>query len=162
MSAQHRLPYVPLAVLFVSILSFVISSSVAIVPLLCQKSVTQKCEHPSQKAISYCLLCSAVSCGLFARILLALPQFVIISLYRCPFAHTQPLRQQHNGGGGGGVGGVTSRYMNNRGLYFRDFSCWLVLYIKTNHVMLSSNFCSHECNHVSLARLYGDEIWQGA
>jgi len=126
-SAQLRLPYVPLTVLFVSILSFVISSSVAIVPLLCRKSDTQKCEHPSQKAISSCLLCSAVSFGLFARILLALPQFVIISLYRCPLAHMQTLRQQHNEGGEGGVGGVTSRYTNSRGLYFRDSFCWLVL-----------------------------------
>ena len=42
-----------------SILSLVISSSAAIVPLLCRKSV--KCQHPWQKATSSRLLCSAVS-----------------------------------------------------------------------------------------------------
>ena len=98
MSAPRNLPCVPLAVLCASILSLFISSSAAIVPLLCRKSV--KCQHPWQKATSSCLLCSAVSCGILAQILLALPQFVIVGSGRHLCAPTQPsdeghLRQHH-------------------------------------------------------------------
>jgi len=72
-SAPRNLPCVPLAVLHASILSLVISSSAAIVPLLWGKSV--KCQHrwPWQKANSFRLLCSAVTvlwdaCTSLARI----------------------------------------------------------------------------------------------
>ena len=105
MSAPCNLPCVPLAILYASILSLVISSSVAIVPLLCQKSV--KCQHPWQKATSFRLLCSAVSCGILAQVLLALPQFVIVGS-GCQFgAPTQSsskghLRQHHDDCGDGG------------------------------------------------------------
>jgi len=33
---------------------------------------------------------------------------------------------------------------------------------KSDYVMLSSDCCSHKCNHVSLARLCNDELWEGA
>jgi len=69
---RHK-PCVKLAVLHASILSLVISSSASIVLLLCRKSV--KCQHPWQKATSSRLLCSAVSCGILAQVLLALLQF---------------------------------------------------------------------------------------
>jgi len=101
---------VPLAVLCASILSLVISSSSAVVPLLCRKSV--KYQHPWQKATSSRLLCSAVSCGILAQVLLALPQFVIVGLGHRPCARTQPsgethLRQHHDGSGDGGEGGTS-------------------------------------------------------
>ena len=92
-SAPRNLPCVPLAVLYASILSLVISSSAAIVPLLCWKSV--KCQHPWQKATSSRLLCSAVSCGILAQVLLALPQFVIVGSGRRSRAPTQPSGETH-------------------------------------------------------------------
>ena len=103
-SAPRNLLCVPLAVLCASILSLIISSSAAIVPLLCRKSV--KCQHPWQKATSSRLLCSAVSCGILAQVLLALPQFVIVGSGRRPCARTQPsdethLRQHHEAAGTG-------------------------------------------------------------
>jgi len=73
-SAPHNLPCVSQAVLCASILSLVISSSAAIVPLLARKSV--KCQHHWQKATSSRLLCSAVSFGILAQVLLALPQWL--------------------------------------------------------------------------------------
>jgi len=109
-SAPRNLPCMPLAVLCASILSLVISSSADIVPLLCRNYV--KCQHPWQKATSSRLLCSAVSCGILAQVLLALPQFVIVDSGRRPCARTQPsgethLRQHHDGGGDGGEGGTS-------------------------------------------------------
>jgi len=88
----------------------VITSSAAIVPLLCRKSA--KCQHPWQKATSSRLLCSAVSCGILAQVLLALPQFVIVGSGRRPGAQTQPsgethLGQHHDGGGDGAEGGTS-------------------------------------------------------
>jgi len=78
--------------------------------LLCRKSV--KCQHPWQKATSSRLLCSAVSCGILAQVLLALPQFVIVGSGRRPCAPTQPsdethLRQHHDGSGDWGGGGTS-------------------------------------------------------
>jgi len=116
-SAPRNLPCVPLAILCASILSLVISSSAAIVPLLCRKSV--KCQHPWQKATSSRLLCSAVSCRILAQVLLALPQFIIVGSGRRPRARTQPsgdthLRQHHDGGGDGGEGGTSGGVSNVR------------------------------------------------
>jgi len=100
----------PLAVLYALILSLVISSSTAIVLLLCRKSV--KCQHPRQKATSSRLLGSAVSCGILAQVLLALPQFLIVGSGRRLCAPTQRfseghLRQHYDGGGDGGEGGTS-------------------------------------------------------
>jgi len=91
--APRNLPCVPLAVLCASILSLVISSSAAIVTLICRKSV--KCQHLWQKASSSRLLCSAVSCGILAQVLLALPQSVIVGSGRRPRARTQPSGETH-------------------------------------------------------------------
>jgi len=82
----------------------------AIVPFSCRKSV--KCQHPWQKATSSGLLRSAVSCGILAQVLLALPQFIIVGSGRRPCARTQPsgethLRQHHDGSGDGGEGGTS-------------------------------------------------------
>ena len=33
---------------------------------------------------------------------------------------------------------------------------------KGDYVMLSSDFCSHKCNHAPLAHLCSDELWEGA
>jgi len=68
--------------------------------------------HPWQKATSSRLLCSAVSCGIIAQVLLALPQFVIVGSGRSPRAPTQlsgktHLRQHHDGGGDGEEGGTS-------------------------------------------------------
>jgi len=106
-SAPRNLPCVPLAVLCASILSLVISSRAAIVSLLCWKPV--KCQHPWQKETSSRPLCLAVSCGILAQVLLALPEFVSVGSDRRPCARTQlsggtHLRQHHDGGGGGGEG----------------------------------------------------------
>jgi len=108
-SAPRNLPCVPLAVLCASILSLVISSSTAIVLLLCQKSV--KCQHLWQKATSSRLLCSAVSGGILAQVLLALAQFVIVCSGCCPRARARTqrsskthLRQHHDGVRDGGEG----------------------------------------------------------
>ena len=75
--------------------------------MLRRKSV--KRQHPWQKATSSRLLCSAVSCGILAQVLLAFPQFVIVGSCRRPCAQTQPsgeihLRQHHDGGGDRGEG----------------------------------------------------------
>ena len=86
MSAPRNFPCVLLVVLHVSILSLVISSSAAIVRLLCRISV--KRQHLWQKGTISCLLCSAVSCGMLAQVLLALSQFVIVDspLFLCTHA----------------------------------------------------------------------------
>ena len=109
------LPCVPLVVLYLSILSLVISSSAATVPLLCRKSV--KCQHPWQETTSSRLLCSAVSREILAQVLLALPQFVIVGSGHHPCAPTQPsgrfhLRQHHDGGPGDGGECGTSASVN--------------------------------------------------
>jgi len=70
-SVPCNLPCVPLDVLWTSILSLVISSNAAIVPLLCLKSV--KYQYPYKKAITSCLLFSAVSCGILVQVFLAHP-----------------------------------------------------------------------------------------
>ena len=106
----RNLPCVPLAVLHASILSLVISSSTAIVPLLRQISV--KRQHPWQQATSSLLLCSAVSCRMLAKVLLVLAQFVIVGSGRCPCGPARPsgeghLRQHHDGGGDGGKSGTS-------------------------------------------------------
>ena len=108
-SAPRNLPCVPNAVLCALISSLVIRSSAAIFPLLCRKSV--KRQHPWQKATSSRLLCSAVSCGILAQVLLALPQFVMVGSGRRPCARGQSvgethLRQHHDGGRDGGEGGA--------------------------------------------------------
>jgi len=88
-----RLLYVPRPVLHASILSFVISSTAAIVHLLCRKFV--KCQHPWQKTTSSHLLCSAASCGMLAQVLLTLLQFVIVGSGRHHCAPTQPSGEGH-------------------------------------------------------------------
>jgi len=111
-SAQRNLPCMPLAVLYALILSLVISSSTAIVLLLCRKLESVKYQHPWQKATSSRLLGSAVSCGILAQVLLALPHFVIVGSGRRLCAPTQHsseghLRQHYDGGGDGGEGGTS-------------------------------------------------------
>jgi len=56
--------------------------------LLCWKSV--KCQHPWKKATSPRLFCSALSCGILAQVLLALPQLVIVGSGHRHCARTQP------------------------------------------------------------------------
>jgi len=109
-NVPRNLECVPLAILHVTILGLVINSSAAIAPILRRKSV--KRQHPWQKATSFRLLCSAVSCGMLAQVLLALPQFVIVGSGRRSCAPTQPsseghLRQHQNDGGDRGEGGIS-------------------------------------------------------
>ena len=191
MSAPRNLPCVPLAVLFASNWSLVIRSSGAIVPLFCRKSV--KCQHPWQKAISSRLLCSAVSCGRPAQVLLALPQFQIVGSGRRLCAPTQPSGEGHSRQQGRGRRRNLSRPERRQNAQFLEstfltyssrlvplrfvmvFPCGLNLSAgpwaitpenlptghclrKTNHVMLSSGFCGHQCNHAPLDCLYSYEL----
>jgi len=63
----------------------------------CSFVVLENCEVPAPLAEGNCfrLLCSDVSCGILAQVLLALPQFVIVGLGRCPCAQTQPFGETH-------------------------------------------------------------------
>jgi len=95
------------------------SSAAVIVPLSWQKYVTVKRQHSWQKPTSSRLLCSAMSCGMLAQVLLALRQFVIKGSGRRPCAPTQPngenyLRQYHDGGGGVGEGGTSGGVTSQR------------------------------------------------
>jgi len=102
----------PLFASAVTNLTYFAISGLVIVPLSCQKSV--KCQHLWQKATSSRLLCSAVSSGILAQVLLALPLFVIVCSGRRPRASARTqhsskthLRQHHDGGGDGGEGGTS-------------------------------------------------------